>query len=45
MPVRCTKSGCKYGSTGKLYSGKDAYKKAVKQAQAIKASQARQKKK
>lgn len=46
MPIkRCTtskgKSGYKYGNSGKCYSQRG---KAVKQAQAIKASQARKKK-
>lgn len=42
MPVRCNKSGCKYGK-GKLYKGAGARKKAAKQGAAIKASQARRK--
>ena len=44
MPVRCSKSGCKYGSKGKLYKGKNAKAKASRQGRAIKASQARRKK-
>ena len=36
MPVRKTKSGgYKYGSSGKIYYGKDAKRKAVKQGRAI----------
>lgn len=45
MPIkRCTKdgkSGFKYGDSGHCYTGKGARAKAVKQAQAIKAGQAR----
>jgi len=37
MPVKCTKSGCKYGKSGKLYKGKGARKKAARQGRAIKA--------
>jgi hypothetical protein len=43
MPIQsCTsngKPGKKYGKSGKCYTGSDAKKKAIKQAQAIKASQ------
>lgn len=41
MPVRCNKSGCRYGSKGKLYKGSNAKSKAARQGRAIKASQAR----
>lgn len=41
MPVKCTKKGCRYGRTGKLYKGKDAKKKAHKQEVAIILSQRR----
>jgi hypothetical protein len=45
MPVqRCTakgKSGWKYGSTGKCYTGTDAKKKAIKQGLAVAHSQGR----
>lgn len=41
MPIKKCGSGYKYGNSGKCYTGKGARKKAVKQAQAIKASQAR----
>lgn len=41
MPIKKTKSGYKYGSTGKTYPTK---KQAVKQMRAIKASQARRRK-
>ena len=38
MPIqKC--NGYKYGKSGKCYKGADAKKKAIKQAQAIKASQ------
>jgi tRNA splicing endonuclease len=40
MPVRKVKSGYKYGTKGKVYSKKS---KAVKQGQAIKASQKKKK--
>lgn len=39
MPLKKTKSGgWKWGKHGKVYYGKDARKKAMKQAAAIKAS-------
>lgn len=38
MPVKKVKGGYKYGSKGKVYKSRD---KAVKQGQAIKASQSR----
>lgn len=38
MPVRKTKGGFKYGTSGKVYKSKA---KAAKQGRAIKASQAR----
>lgn len=38
MPVRKTKSGYKFGKSGKLYKGKGAKKKAQKHARAIYAS-------
>ncbi len=41
MPVRKTGGGYKYGNTGKLYKGKNALSKALRQQAAIKASQAR----
>ena len=44
MPVRKVGSGYRYGDTGKLYTGKGAKAKANKQARAIKASQARARK-
>jgi|TARA_R110001583_G_scaffold17228_5_gene69923 hypothetical protein len=47
MPVKKCKSGgktgSKYGSKGKCYTGKGAKKKAAKQGRAIKASQGRRK--
>jgi hypothetical protein len=43
MPVRRTSGGYKYGDKGKLYKGKGAKSKAVRQGRAIKASQARRK--
>lgn len=44
MPVMKTKSGgYKYGKTGKVYYGKDAKKKAIKQGQAIQISKKRDK--
>lgn len=42
MPVHKVKGGYKYGKTGKVYKSRA---KAVKQGQAIKASQNRQRKK
>jgi len=48
MPVKkCKsggKSGRKYGSSGKCYTGKGAKKKAGRQGKAIKASQGRRRK-
>jgi hypothetical protein len=48
MPIKkCSsdgKKGYKYGEKGKCYTGKDSKEKAAKQARAIKASQARRKK-
>ena len=41
MPIRKTKGGYKYGKTGKVYKKRSD---AVRQARAIKASQARKKK-
>lgn len=41
MPVHKVKGGYKYGKTGKVYKSKA---KAVKQGRAIKASQARRRK-
>ena len=41
MPVKKAGSGYKYGSKGKVYSGKGAKAKAAKQGRAIKVSQAR----
>lgn len=44
MPVMKTKSGgYKYGKSGKIYYGKDAKKKAIKQGQAIQISKKRDK--
>ena len=46
MPVHKTKGGgYQWGSTGKVYYGKDAKEKAQKQGVAIKISQQRGKKK
>ena len=49
MPVKkCKsngKSGKKYGSTGKCYTGKGASSKAKRQGQAVKASQSRKSRK
>jgi hypothetical protein len=46
MPIRKTKGGAyKYGTKGKAYKGKGARSKAEKQGRAIKASQAKKKKK
>ena len=42
MPVHKVKGGYKYGKTGKVYKSKA---KAVRQGRAIKASQARRRKK
>lgn len=42
MPVHKVKGGYKYGKTGKVYKSKA---KAVKQGRAIKASQAKRRKK
>jgi hypothetical protein len=45
MPVRkAGGGGYKYGSTGKVYRGKGAKARAARQGRAIKASQARRKK-
>jgi len=48
MPVKkCksgSKSGKKYGSKGKCYTGKSATGKAKRQGRAVKASQSRRKK-
>jgi hypothetical protein len=41
MPTRCNKSGCRYGTKGKLYKGKGAKARAAKQGRAIKSSQAK----
>lgn len=38
MPVRKSKGGYQYGSSGKVYKGKGAKKKAGKQGRAIQAS-------
>ena len=44
MPVKkCGKSGKKYGSKGKCYTGKGAKKKATKQGRAVKRSQSKRK--
>jgi hypothetical protein len=39
MPVRKSKGGYKYGTTGKVYHGKGAKGRAAKQGRAIKANQ------
>lgn len=39
MPVRKTKGGYQWGSSGKNYKGKGAKVKAAKQGRAIKANQ------
>jgi len=39
MPVRKTKGGYQWGSSGKNYKGKGAKAKAAKQGRAIKANQ------
>jgi len=38
MPIKKVKGGYKWGKSGKLYRGKDAKKKAQRQARAIYAS-------
>jgi hypothetical protein len=43
MPVHKVKGGYRWGSSGKVYRGKDAKAKAAKQGRAIKAAQARRK--
>ena len=44
MPVMKTKSGgYKYGKTGKVYYGKNAKEKAIKQGQAIQISKRKNK--
>jgi len=43
MPVHKEKGGYQYGTTGKIYKGKDAKKKAIKQAVAIQYSEAKAK--
>ena len=45
MPTRCNKSGCRYGTKGKLYKGSGAKAKADRQGRAIRSSQARRGKK
>ena len=44
MPVKKIGGGYQYGTTGKIYRGKEAKKKTIKQGQAIKAAQRRKKK-
>jgi hypothetical protein len=44
MPIKRSGGGYKFGKRGKLYKGKRARSKANKQGRAIKASQARRKK-
>ena len=44
MPVRCNKSGRRWGSKGKLYKGKGAKKKAARQGRAAYANGYRKKK-
>lgn len=39
MPVHKEKGGYQYGKSGKIYHGKDAKEKAIKQGVAIKISQ------
>lgn len=41
MPVQRSKGGYKFGSKGKVYTGKGAKAKATKQGRAIKANQNR----
>ena len=41
MPVRRVSGGYRFGTKGKLYTGKGAKAKAARQGRAIKASQAR----
>lgn len=43
MPVQKAKGGYRFGTKGKVYKGKGAKAKAVRQGRAIKASQARRK--
>ena len=45
MPVMKVDGGYRYGKSGKLYKGKGARRKAEQQGAAIRASQARRKKK
>lgn len=45
MPIHKVKGGYKFGKFGKTYRGKDAKKKAQKQARAIYASGYKEKKK
>jgi hypothetical protein len=45
MPVQKSKGGYQYGPTGKVYRGKGAKAKAEKQGKAIRASQAKRRKK
>ena len=45
MPVRKVDGGYQYGSSGKIYYGKGARRKAETQGAAIRASQAKRKKK
>lgn len=44
MPIVAVSGGFRYGTTGKIYRGRGARKKAAKQGAAIKASQARRRK-
>lgn len=41
MPVHPTNSGYRYGTTGKVYKGKGAKRKAARQGRAIKVNQKR----
>ena len=45
MPVQRADGGYRYGKTGKIYRGKGAKAKAEAQGRAIRASQARRRKK
>jgi len=44
MPVKRTKGGYRWGNHGKIYRGRGAKAKALRQGRAIKASQSRRKK-
>jgi len=44
MPVKRAKGGYRWGNHGKIYRGRGAKAKALRQGRAIKASQSRRKK-